>query len=262
MLPPGFPCPRAAFLIPTALILLTLASIPAAAQTQSPEASPFFARKNTFSVFSAYSNDSSHILLGNAENRKLLDFGVSYSHRLFVDRVVNWQYNGEFLPVALESDPQAMETIHQTEPTAETITFNEGNEAVTCTPQTSSFSFVNPNGVTYAGTETFFCSGRQWNIGEAISPIGFQWNFLPRRRLQPFFIGHGGYMYSAKPIPILEAGSFNFTFDLGMGVELFREKTRSIRAEYRYHHISNHGTANENPGIDNGLFQVTYSFGR
>jgi opacity protein-like surface antigen len=69
-------------------------------------------------------------------------------------------------------------------------------------------------------------------------------------------------MYSTQPIPIRAAGSFNFTFDLGAGVELYRSKTRSIRAEYRYHHISNHGTAEVNPGIDNGLFQVTYSFGR
>ena len=80
--------------------------------------------------------------------------------------------------------------------------------------------------------------------------------------MQPFFIGHGGYMYSTTPIPIAQAGSFNFTFDLGAGVELYRSKTRSVRAEYRYHHISNHDTALENPGIDNGLFQLTDSFGR
>jgi len=35
-----------------------------------------------------------------------------------------------------------------------------------------------------------------------------------------------------------------------------------VRAEYRYHHISNHETASQNPGIDNELFQVTYAFGR
>jgi opacity protein-like surface antigen len=69
-------------------------------------------------------------------------------------------------------------------------------------------------------------------------------------------------MYTTHPIPIYYAGSFNFTFDLGAGIELYRSKTRSIRAEYRYHHISNHETAEQNPGIDNGLFQVTYTFGR
>jgi opacity protein-like surface antigen len=69
-------------------------------------------------------------------------------------------------------------------------------------------------------------------------------------------------MYSTRPIPLTMAGSFNFTFDLGAGVEIYQNKTRSIRVEYRYHHISNHDTAMENPGIDNGLLQVSYSFGR
>jgi opacity protein-like surface antigen len=73
--------------------------------------------------------------------------------------------------------------------------------------------------------------------------------------------GHGGYMYSTQPIPVNEAGSFNFTFDVGAGFELYRSQNRSIRAEYRYHHISNHGTATYNPGIDSGMFQLTYSFG-
>jgi opacity protein-like surface antigen len=69
-------------------------------------------------------------------------------------------------------------------------------------------------------------------------------------------------MYSTQPIPLAQAGSFNFTFDLGAGVEIYRSTTRSIRAEYRFHHISNHNTAMENPGIDSGLFQVSYAFGR
>ena len=99
-------------------------------------------------------------------------------------------------------------------------------------------------------------------MGEGISPVGFQWNFRPHNKLQPFFIGHGGCMHSTRPIPIPQADSFNFTFDLGTGFELYRSQTRSVRAEYRYHHISNHNMANMNPGIDNGLFQVTYSFGR
>jgi len=114
--------------------------------------------------------------------------------------------------------------------------------------------------VTYSGTETLSCSGRRWTIGEAMSPVGMQWNFLPARKTQPFVDGHGGFMYSTQPIPVVNAGSFNFTFDVGAGFEIFRSRSRSIRVEYRYHHISNHDTATENPGIDNGLFQVTYGF--
>jgi opacity protein-like surface antigen len=116
------------------------------------------------------------------------------------------------------------------------------------------------NETTYSGTDVFTCSGRRWTMGEAISPAGFQWNFLPRRKTQPFITGHGGYMYSTRSIPVDGAGSFNFTFDLGAGFELYRSKTKSIRVEYRYHHISDDNTSNSNPGIDNGLFQVTYCF--
>jgi opacity protein-like surface antigen len=230
------------------------------AQTNSDGA--FYSRRNTFGFFGAYSRDSSHMLLGYAEKRELLDIGASWSRRLILNRVVNWQYSVEVLPVALESDPTVTETVQFTEPVQGTTSTQIGAALVTCTPVTFSFNGSEPNGEPYSYTETDYCSGRRWTIGEAISPVGFQWNFRPRRKMQPFVDGHGGYMYSTKPIPVYNAGSFNFTFDLGAGLELYRSRARSIRAEYRYHHISNHNTAFTNPGIDNGLFQVTYCFGR
>ncbi len=199
------------------------------------------------------------MLLGDAEQRMLVNIGVAYSRRLFLDRVVNWQYDGELLPVALESDPLSLYVVHQTSPTASTTT-SAGEPNVLCSPETFSYTFTDPDGVTYNGTETILCNGRRWTIGEAMSPIGMQWNFLPARKMQPFVGGHGGYMYTSQPIPIASAGSFNFTFDVGAGIEIFRSKSRSIRAEYRYHHISNHNTAMQNPGIDNGLLQITYCF--
>ncbi len=232
----------------------------ATARSQAPAESPYYVRTNTFSLFSAYSGDSSHILLGDADNRILLDFGVAYSRKLFINSIVNWQYNGELLPVALESDPVVLNTINWTSPTVYT---ESGTIVQTgpCVPSSGSFSSMQ-NGITYSYTYAFTCGQRRWTIGEAISPAGIQWNFMPRRKAQPFLIAHGGYMYSTQPIPISTAGSFNFTFDFGAGLELFHSKNRSIRAEYRIHHLSNHGTAQDNPGIDNGLFQLTYSFGR
>jgi hypothetical protein len=247
------------------LTFLTLSICAASVLAQSKVESPYYARVNTFGVFSAYSGDSSHIFMGSAENRKLLDFGISYSRKLLVGRIVNWQYNGELLPVALESDPYTHVVQNATSPTVVTFTYDTV-PSISCATVTTPYSYIlnNPNGstTTYSGTITTSCTGRRWTIGEGISPVGFQWNFLPRNKLQPFFIGHGGYMYSTQPIPVSDAGSFNFTFDIGAGFELYRSKTKSIRAEYRIHHISNHGTATENPGIDNGLFQVTYAFGR
>ena len=242
------------------LLGAALWSAPASAQARSE--SEYYARKNTLAFFGAYSADSSHILLGYAENRKLLDFGVSYNRRLILNHTVNWQYSGELLPVALESDPVGIETNNQVTPVVSTTVYDFGAQFVTCAPATVSYSYTGESGVIYSGTLTYSCSGRRWTMGEAMSPVGFQWNFLPRRKTQPFLTGHGGYMYSTQPIPIIQAGSFNFTFDLGAGIEVYRSRTRSIRLEYRYHHISNHNTAQENPGIDSGLFQATYAFGR
>jgi Lipid A 3-O-deacylase (PagL) len=245
------------------LYFLTVATILlASGEVLSAQTHPdneYYAQGNTLGVFGAYSADSSHMLLGYAENRELLDFGVSYNRRLILNHIVNWQYSGELLPVALESDPMTLETIQSATPIVSTTLLGGQDPMVTCAPVAANYSFTD-SGTTYSGTAVFTCSGRRWTMGEAISPVGFQWNFLPRLKTQPFLVGHGGYMYSTRQIPIDEAGSFNFTFDLGAGVELYRNKTRSIRFEYRYHHISNHQTAQINPGIDNGLFQLTYCF--
>ncbi len=87
------------------MLVLALANTNASGQVR-PE-NPYYARKNSFGVFGAYSPDSSHMLLGYAENRKLVDFGVSYNRRLIMGNAVNWQFSLELLPVALESDPVA-----------------------------------------------------------------------------------------------------------------------------------------------------------
>jgi hypothetical protein len=247
-----------AFSLAACLIFIAL---PCAVVAQTaPEASSF-ARVNTFGFLAAYSNDSSHILMGTAERRKLLDFGASYSRRLILNRKIDWQYDAELLPVALESDPLSRIVVQQISPPAAT-TVSNGPPLTTCAPYTYHYSFTGPKGVTYSGTYTYTCHGRQWTIGESMLPAGFQWNFRPRHALQPFLVAHGGYIYSTHPIPLSTAGSFNFAFDAGAGFELYQSKGRSIRAGARFHHISNADTSNFNPGIDNVLLQVTFAFGR
>jgi len=220
-----------------------------------------YARKNSFGVLTAYSPDSSHLLLGYAENRVLLDIGLSYSRRLLLNDFVNWQFDGEILPVALNSDPVQVTTTTVTYITPEPVTLASTLSSPTvaaCHPGSGSGSY-GPNGPTYTYVAT--CT-RRWVPGQGLSPLGLQWNFLPRRKLQPIIEGHVGYQYSTQAIPTTPAGSFNFTFDVGAGFELYRTHSHSYRVEYRYHHISNDDTANENPGIDSGVLQISWLFGR
>jgi Lipid A 3-O-deacylase (PagL) len=245
---------RAFAVIP--FIFLAWASV---AKAQNPTVDPVYARVNTFGFFAAYSNDSSHILLGDAVNRKLLNLGLSYDRRLMLRRNVIWQYEAELIPIAIESDPVEIVdyTVTWTNPPG--VAHGSDPETFTgpCIPASGTVNIPGVETDTYAGT----CR-RRWTIGEAMTPFGLRWNYRPRSRLQPFLDGHGGFMYSTQPIPLLDAGSFNFLFDIGAGFEWYRSKTHSIRLEYRYHHISNDNTAPTNPGIDNGLFQVTWAFGR
>jgi opacity protein-like surface antigen len=246
---------------PRVIALTALIVVGGYGSAQTTKESPNYGKANAFGVFAAYSNDSSHMLLGTTDNRKLLSLGVSYSRRLVQNNVVIWRYDAEVLPVALESDPIETLTYNYTftEPNAplpatETFTVTPGGP---CRASSGSGSISGFYTYTYTGT-----CGRRWTIGEAVSPVGLRWNFRPRQAMQPFVDGHGGYMYSTRPIPVMEAGSFNFTFDIGAGVEFYRTRSQSMRAEYRFHHISNDDTAQVNPGIDSGLLQLTYSWSR
>jgi opacity protein-like surface antigen len=242
--------------------LLALLLSACAALSQATPERPYYSRLNSFGVFGEYSNDSSHILLGISQNRKLLDFGGAYSRRVLLNRFVDGQYMIELRPVMLESDPLYRETVTETSPPpARTLPSMDLTYSQSCHPSATSYNSV-LQGVTYSETITIACGSRQWTFGEGFSPAGFKLNFLPRRRIQPVFTALAGYMFSTKPIPVSAASSANFTFSVGAGLEFYRSGTRSIRAEYRLHHISNANTADENPGIDSQLVQITYAFGR
>ncbi len=253
------------------LLLLAFAFLPEILSAQAAPDNQTFSRRNTYSVSIEGSNDSSHILLGVARNRKLLNFGLSYSRRLLLRPSIELHYLTELRPVIFESDPVVTETFtYIGSPNTSQYT-SSIREAQRCEPGVLfHYSGTDPLGNPFSSTVTAACGQRQSTIGAGWSPLGLKLNVLPRHRLQPVVTALGGYMFSAQAIPISTAGNFNYTFSVGAGIELFcshpgpdtRFGTRSLRAEYRYHHISNKNTATENPGIDNGLFQLTYSFGR
>jgi opacity protein-like surface antigen len=242
------------------VFVVFLASIPAA-RAQATDSTTFDS-KNTFSPFVEYSNDSSHIVLGRSENRKFVALGLQYEHRLLSNHTLDLRYAAEFRPLILESDPTGIITEIQTSP-APTMIFAGTPQAVSlCVPAQRSFSFVDPTtGVLFAGTVQTTCS-RRWTYAQGLSPFGTRINLFPHRRLQPTGSLLAGYMLSAKRIPIDTAGSFNFTFEIGAGLEYFFSHSRSMRFEYQVQHFSNANTADTNPGVDSGLFKLSYTFGR
>jgi hypothetical protein len=160
----------------------------------------------------------------------------------------------------VESDPTQTESLMQTLPTLLTGRFFEG-VVVKCFAGTHSFSVVEPDGTTFAGTYTLLC-GRQQALGQSLTPVGFRLAGSTRRRLQPTFRGDFGMLFSSQQAPVPNAGNFNVMFDFGPGVEFYYSHSTSVRLEYLVQHYGNLGTAGLNPGVDNGFAKVTWTWGR
>ena len=225
-----------------------------------------FSRKNTWTMFAEYSNTSSHILMGVSRQRKIADFGGAYARRILHSKDSDFSYLAEIRPVLFESDPVEITNYTTTSPGSNGPVSVSGSSATAiiglCVPSSGAIIFPPSNGFPGA-TETYNNTcGRQWTYGQAFSPLGFKYSMRTRHPVQPFIVGTLGYMYASRPIPIANAEAFNFIFNFGAGVEVFRSKRRSVSLECRFNHFSNNSTAPANPGADNVMFKTSYSFGR
>ncbi len=98
--------------------------------------------------------------------------------------------------------------------------------------------------------------------GFGMEPIGFTFEFARKRRFHPFTTTMLGVIASTEPIPIYapDASGLNFLVDLGGGVRWNAGRGRALSLGYRFLHISNASTTRFNPGVDNNVIYVGYSF--
>jgi hypothetical protein len=96
-------------------------------------------------------------------------------------------------------------------------------------------------------------------FGAGLSPIGLQLYFRPQSRIKPFVNSSGGFIFFNDPVPQLNGARFNFTYDLGGGVQVFRDSRRAFNLSYKYQRLSNGGQALNNPGFKAHTFYFGYS---
>jgi hypothetical protein len=245
----------------SALLLCLGASLKIVGAQTKPDGPDIYGAKNKFGVMAEYSNDSSHIILGQSENVKLGAVGLQYQRRLFATRYFVFSYAAEFRPVILESIPTQTQTVTEVFDgmPPETFTYPA---ALTARCLAGDVTYPPPPVPIFYVSEIITTCGRQTNYAQGLSPAGFRVNFRPGHRLQPTFSTLEGYIFSTKPLPIASAGSFNFAFELGAGLEYYLAPRRSVRLEYQLQHYSNGYTAETNPGVDSGIFKLSYSVGR
>lgn len=181
-------------------------------------------KKNEFGVFVGGSFDSPTIFgIGRTKNARLGIIGFHYARRFETSDKFNLKYTIDASPAVFLSYPVAR----------------------LISPRTNSSRVENVRTRTYA-------------YGAA--PLGLQINFRPHKKYQPFINSSGGFLYFNKRIPQTTGTRFNFMAGLGGGLEIRLKNNRSVSLGYKYLHISNGHRGIENPGFDNNLFYIGYSF--
>ncbi|MEP6925574.1 MAG: acyloxyacyl hydrolase [Pyrinomonadaceae bacterium] len=184
--------------------------------------------KNEFEIWGGVSPDSSTVFkgFGRTNDARFGIVAVRYARRFNNSHSVNLKYTIDAVPAAILSDKTFLPI------------------------------FVP------VGTGLGIQTDRQTYYGFGVAPLGLQINFRAQKKLQPFVGGSGGLLYFNKTLQDGLGTRFNFTADVGGGVEYHLKKGRALTFGYKYYHISNGKRGFVNPGIDNNLFYVGYSFSK
>ena len=204
-------------------ICLTVLALAASAQNDEPG-------KNELTVWGGFSPDSSTLITGTGRTEDAR-FGIvafRYSRRFNNSDSFNLKYTADVVPAAFLNYPDSDGLATLITPTG---------------PAAPSVVLVR---------ETRYAFGA--------APLGLQMNFRPRKHVQPFIAASGGMLFFNKRTPNLIGTRFAFTADVGAGIEFRLKNKRAVTLGYKYYHISNGNRGLENPGFDNNLFYVGYTF--
>ena len=145
-------------------------------------------------------------------------------------------------------------------------------QAYTPPPHLASYTCLTPGGQPYSCT---LPTGGGTFRGVSLTPVILRWNFLTRwRRIQPWFQGAGGLIYTTHKFPPnfysnpysnppLDGGTsvWNFAPQGGFGIHIFTRPKRSIDLCVSGVHMSSASLGDRNPGVNASIqVQVGYTF--
>lgn len=79
------------------------------------------------------------------------------------------------------------------------------------------------------------------------------WKFTGLDGISPYVFAGGGILFVDLGLPTMGT-KLDFSYQGGTGVQYFVRKDTALMAEYRYHHISNAGTASPNEPLNSSKF--------
>jgi hypothetical protein len=205
-----------------ALWICTLTALPAVVRAQAPFDTAH-AGDHVFGVWAGASL-SSVAVFGTVTDRRLVLTGLRYERVVERAGSVTTAYTFDVHPIAVVTNtPRYVQrTRHRGG-----VVFNEVVE-----------------------------TGRSPAVGVGVSPLGLQLYSTPFGNARLFGGGSAGGIWFNRDMPMVGARPFNFALQLGTGVELTARSGGALVVGYKFHHLSNGGTADVNPGIDGHVFYV------
>lgn len=91
---------------------------------------------------------------------------------------------------------------------------------------------------------------KQELYGVGFSPIGFRMLWRSNKPIKPYFLVKGGMLIFDKKALSSVASYENFSFQVGLGVQVRLTRTLDLRAGYSDIHFSNAFVVPSNPGLD------------
>ena len=85
------------------------------------------------------------------------------------------------------------------------------------------------------------------------------WKFTGLTSLKPYIFAGGGPVYVDLGLPSMGA-RLNFSYQGGAGLQIPLTQATMLNLEYRYHHISNAGTATPNEPLNSSKFLLGVSW--
>ncbi len=173
-------------------------------------------------------------VLGDTPGMSLALAAVRWTRPLRVRRGTTLEYAADLIPVALLSPPYLGSADAQ-------------RPARPCRP-------TEP--CPYAALGGPFPAGSAFGAGA--SPLGLTATFRAGRRVQPTVGATGGVLWFDRRVPTTSAARVNFTATLEAGVRVVPARAGGVVLLYRFHHLSNGGTAPDNFAVASHVLSAGY----
>jgi hypothetical protein len=102
---------------------------------------------------------------------------------------------------------------------------------------------------------------KQVVYGAGLAPIGLRVDYDGFGWWRPYFATNVGFLMFTERVPATGT-KFNYTWDFGLGAQLFVAADQALTLGYDFKHISNAYSGEDNPGFDANLFYIGYSIFR